>query len=63
LNVCDIFTFSHCSYKTSPRGGTPDMQCKDTFVIQLVSARPGKIMKDITPEMVTTNNKLLHDIV
>jgi len=39
------------------------MQCKDTFVIQLVSARPGKIMKDITPEMVTTNNKLLHDIV
>ncbi|RHN59331.1 putative vesicle-associated membrane-protein-associated protein [Medicago truncatula] len=29
----------------------PDMQCKDTFVIQRVFARPGKIMKDVTPEM------------
>lgn len=29
----------------------PPMQCKDTFVIQRVFARPGKIMKDVTPEM------------
>jgi hypothetical protein len=40
-----------------------DMQRKDTFVIQSVFARPGKVMKDITPEMVTSNNKLFLDIV
>lgn len=49
------FLISTCLLVTmqSQKEVPPDMQCKDKFLLQSVSAPDGATAKDITPEMVT----------